>query len=245
MSRHVAITGAGRGIGRATAERFLREGWEVWALVRSPEAVASLGAKALHPVPFDASSESSVLAAARALPKLDALVNNAGISISAPLAKTASADLGRMMAINFTAPYLLCQQLMPAMAQAKAGRVINVASTAALKGFKYTSAYCASKHALLGMTRALALEFAPKNVTVNAVCPGWTDTDMLTASVDNIVKASGRAPQDAREALQKMNPQGRFVTPAEVAEVIWFLAASEGARAITGAAYVIDGGETL
>ena len=251
MSQHVAVSGANRGIGRAIATRFLKEGWEVWGLVRDPASLKPdpAGTGIFHPVEFDAASEASVLAAAahlaREVPRLDALVNNAGISLSAPLAKTTSAELARMMAINFTAPFLLCQQLMPAMAKAGGGRVVNVASTAALKGFRYTSGYCASKHALLGMTRALALEFAAKNVTVNAVCPGWTDTDMLATSVDNIVKASGRKTDEARDALLKMNPQGRFVTAEEVAEVVWFLAATKGARAVTGAAYVVDGGETL
>ena len=221
------------------------------ALVRAPGelTVESTSNGVLHPVLFDATVESSVLEAAALLlkeaPRIDVLVNNAGISLSAPLAKTALVDLQRMMAINFTAPFLLCQQLMPAMAKAGGGRVVNIASTAALKGFRYTSGYGASKHALLGMTRALALEFAAKGVTVNAVCPGWTDTDMLAASVDNIVKASGRSSGDAREALQKMNPQGRFVTAEDVSEVVWFLGASPGARAVTGAAYLVDGGETL
>ncbi len=251
MSKHVAVTGANRGIGRAIAARFLREGWDVWALVRAPASLKteSSGKGTLHPVEFDALDEASVLAATSRLgkeaPRLDVLVNNAGISLAAPLAKTSMVALQRMMAVNFTAPFLLCQQLMPAMATAGGGRVVNIASTAALKGFLYTSGYCASKHALLGMTRALALEFAAKNVTVNAVCPGWTDTDMLTASVDNIVKASGRNSDEARDALQKMNPQGRFVSPDAVADVVWFLAAVEGARAVTGATYVVDGGETL
>jgi NAD(P)-dependent dehydrogenase (short-subunit alcohol dehydrogenase family) len=251
MSRHVAVTGANRGIGRAIAARFLREGWHVWSLVRSPASLKTevSGNGTVHPVVFDAANEASVLEAAARLakevPRLDALVNNAGISMSAPLAKTNLSELKRMMAINFTAPFVLCQQLMPAMAKEGGGRVVNIASTAALKGFRYTSGYCASKHAMLGMTRALALEFAAKQVTVNAVCPGWTDTDMLAASVDNIVKASGRKSDEARDALQKMNPQGRFVTPDEVADVVWFLAGTEGARAITGAAYVVDGGETL
>ncbi len=251
MRQQVAVTGANRGIGRSIAARFLREGWDVWALVRAPAALQleSTRGGTVHPVLFDAADEQSVKEAAARLNTdaggLDVLVNNAGISMSAPLAKTSPVELQRMMAINFTAPFLLCQQLMPAMAKANGGRVVNIASTAALKGFRYTSAYCASKHALLGMTRALALEFAAKNVTVNAVCPGWTDTDMLSASVDNIVKASGRKLGEARDALQKMNPQGRFVTPDEVADVVWFLAASDGARAVTGATYVIDGGETL
>ena len=254
MSRKIVITGAGRGIGRAIAIRFLREDWEVWALVRSPDSLISLVSDAgatgkLHPVPFDAHSEASVLGAAERLKSdagpLEVLVNNAGISLAAPLAKTSAVELQRMMAVNFTAPFLLCQQLMPGMAKAGGGRVINIASTAALKGFKYTSGYCASKHALLGMTRALALEFASKQVTVNAVCPGWTETQMLTDSIDNLVKASGRSPDEARQALQKLNPQGRFVTPAEVADVVWFLGASPGARAVTGATYLVDGGETL
>lgn len=243
MNKQVAITGANRGIGRAIATRFLKEGWNVWALVRSPDAMKE--EERLRPISFDASNEKSVLEAAAQLPQLDALVNNAGISLSAPLAKTLPAELARMMAINFTAPFLLCQQVMPAMAKAGGGRVVNVASTAGLKGFRYTSGYCASKHALLGMTKSLALEFAAKNVTINAVCPGWTDTDMLSNSVSNIVKASGRSGDEAREALQKMNPQNRFTTPEEVADVVWFLAAADGARAVTGAAYVIDGGETL
>lgn len=241
MSKQVAVTGANRGIGKAIAARFVKEGWKVWALVRSPEGLPA----GMEGISFDASSEKSVLDAASRLPALDALVNNAGISLSAPLAKTTPAELQRMMAINFTAPYLLCQSAMPLMAKAGGGRVVNIASTAALKGFRYTSGYCASKHAMLGMTRALALEFAAKNVTINAVCPGWTDTDMLSASVSNIVKASGRKEDEARDALLKMNPQNRFTTPEEVADVVWFLAASEGARAVTGAAYVIDGGETL
>ncbi len=250
-SRNVAITGTNRGIGKAIAARFLREGWNVWGLVRAPTSLESRpeGKGVFHPVACDAASEKSVLEAAARLgaevPRLDALVNNAGISVSAPLAKTSLVELNRMMAINFTTPFILCQQLMPAMAKAGGGRVVNIASTAALKGFRYTSGYCASKHALLGMTRALALEFGAKNVTVNAVCPGWTETDMLSASVDNIMKASGRSSDEAREALQKMNPQGKFVTPDEVAELVWFLAATDAARAVTGSAYAIDGGETL
>jgi NAD(P)-dependent dehydrogenase (short-subunit alcohol dehydrogenase family) len=254
MNPTIAVTGAGRGIGRSITTRFLREGWDVFALVRNADSVATLAADGsakgkLKAIAFDAASTASVLEAgaqlAKDAPTLTALVNNAGIAMAAPLHKTALPELERLMAINFTAPFLLCQQLMPAMAKRGGGRVVNVASTAALKGFKYTSAYCASKHALLGMTRALAHEFAAKQVTVNAVCPGWVDTDMLAGSVDNIVKASGRTPEAAREALQQMNPQGRFVTPNEVADVVWVLAASDAGRSVTGAHWVIDGGETL
>ena len=248
--KQVAVTGAGRGIGKAIAERFLSEGWRVWALARQETSIESLRSKGdLHFVCFDAADEGSVMKAATMLTTsaghLTALVNNAGIAISAPLHKTSTEDFARTMHVNVTAPFLLIRELSGAMVKAGHGRIVNIASTAAKKGFKYTSAYCASKHALLGLTRSLALELASKGVTLNAVCPGWTDTDMLAGSVDNIVKASGRSSDDARQALLKMNPQGRFVTPDEVSDVVWFLAGTEGARAITGATYVVDGGETL
>lgn len=247
--RQVAVTGAGRGIGRAIAERFLRDGWRVWALARDEKALEPLKLRGdVKFVPFDASSEDSVLEAAKRLTTeaghLTALVNNAGIALSAPLHKTTSDDFARTLAINLTAPFLLCRELSGAMVKAGHGRIVNIASTAAKKGFRYTSAYCASKHGLLGLTRSLALELAPKGVTVNAVCPGWTDTDMLAASVDNIAKSTGRSKEDALGTLTAMNPLRRAVKPEEVAELVHFLCASEAGAAITGADYVIDGGET-
>lgn len=249
-TRQIAITGAGRGIGKSVTERFLKDGWRVWALVRDEAAMTPLRALGdLHTVSFDASSTESVLAAAQRLTTeaghLAALVNNAGIALAAPLARTSTEDFLRLQAVNVTAPFLLCRELIPAMVKSGAGRVVNIASTAAHKGFKYTSAYCTSKHALLGLTRSLAVELAPRGVTVNAVCPGWTDTDMFQASVDNISKATGRSKEDARAELEKLNPLGRAVKPEEVAEVVHFLCASPAAVAITGAAYVIDGGETV
>ena len=246
-TKQVAITGAGRGIGRAIAEVFLRQGWVVWALVRQESQLTALSklGDARH-VPFDASDENSVLEAGRRLQResLNALINNAGVALSSPLAKTTTEEFLRVQRINVTAPFILCRELMPLMAKNGGGRVINIASTASRKGFKYTSAYCASKHALLGLTRSLAVEFAAKQITVNAVNPGWTETDMFTASIERIASATGRSTGDARAALEHMNPLGRAIQPDEVADVVYFLASSTAGAAITGASYDIDGGET-
>lgn len=251
MESIVVVTGASRGIGRAVAEAFAEAGHTVWALARTEAALQELAR--LYPgrvrtQVMDAADAASVVAAAKAVlaggraPRV--LVNNAGIALSAPLKRTATEDYRRVMAVNVEAPFLLCRELMPAMADAGFGRVINVASTAALKGFTYTSAYCASKHALLGLTRALALEYAKKQVTVNAVCPGWTDTDMLQRSVDTIVGATGRTADQARAQLAGMNAMGTLIRPQDVAQLCMFLA-SDAASAVTGAAYTMDGGEAV
>ncbi len=248
--KHVAITGASRGIGKAIAERFLKANWVVWALNRNPEIDPSLKALGdIRGIPFDASSGEQVQAAAEALKKqtssLQVLVNNAGIAISAPAVKTSNAQLASLLAINVTAPFLLARELFGLLAASGEGRLINIASIAALRGIKYTSAYCASKHALLGMTRALAHEWAAQNITVNAICPGWTDTDMFSDSV-KMVAASTKVTADmARERLASMSPLKRVVQADEVAEVAFFLAASSAAGSMTGGAFPIDAGESL
>jgi len=250
MESIAVVTGASRGIGRAVAEAFAEAGHVVWALARTEEALQSLAEAhpgRVKPLLLDASNANSVVAAAKAVLQGGAprvLVNNAGIALSAPLKRTSTEDYRRVMAVNVAPPFLLCRELMPAMADAGFGRVINVASTAALKGFTYTSAYCASKHALLGLTRALALEYARKHVTVNAVCPGWTDTDMLQRSVDTIVEATGRTAEQARAQLAGMNAMGTLIRPRDVAALCLFLA-SDAASAVTGAAYTMDGGEAV
>ncbi len=247
--RPVVVTGCNRGIGLEIAHAFLESGHRVLGLSRGAPPSRLTEHAAFVQVPFDASDSASVeRAAAQVLEHAEgaapwALVNNAGIALSAPLAKTTNEDYARTMAVNVTAPYLLSRALMPAMAKAGGGRVINVASTAGLKGFRYTSAYCASKHALIGLTRALAVEYAQKGVTVNAVCPGWTDTDMLAASAANISKATGRSEDDARKALADMNPMGRLIQPAHVAKMCLFLS-SDAAETVTGATWTMDGGES-
>lgn len=248
-SRKIAVvTGASRGIGRAVTLAFAKAGYEVWALARSMDALQDIHGTAegfVRPLRFDAERTDDVLAAADTLLKAgtpSVLVNNAGIALASPLKKTTLEEYRRVMTINVDTPFLLCRALMPAMADDGYGRVINIASTAALKGFKYTSAYCASKHALLGLTRALAVEYALKNVTVNAVCPGWTDTDMLKQSVDNISKTTGRTHEQARDTLAAMNPMAKLIHPEDVAQLCLFLA-SPAARSVTGSAYCMDGGE--
>jgi len=241
----VAVTGASRGIGREVALKFLKEGWAVHAVARDVAACRGLGEHVTaHEADLSDAASTARVAEALAKAGVDVLVNNAGISMSAPIHKTTDADFARVMAINVTAPFVLCRALLPAFAARGSGRIVNVASTAALKGFKYTSVYCASKHALLGLTRALALEWAAKNVTVNAVCPGWTDTDMFAASASTISKTTGRSHDESRAALAKLIPSGRPTRPDEVAELVFWLASSAGAAAVTGSAYSMDGGET-
>jgi NAD(P)-dependent dehydrogenase (short-subunit alcohol dehydrogenase family) len=147
------------------------------------------------------------------------------------------------MQVNAVAPYVLCRALIPRMAEAEGGRVINIGSIASLKGIRYTSAYCASKHALLGLTRALAVEWGKRNVTVNAVCPGWTETEMFTRALESVVHKTGRSPEQAREAILASNPMGRPVRPEEVAELVLYLS-SPAAGGLTGAALPVDSGES-
>jgi NAD(P)-dependent dehydrogenase (short-subunit alcohol dehydrogenase family) len=252
-SRGVVVTGANRGIGLAVALAFLQEGWRVVALARTLasldalQQLAGAGETALEPMACDVSDaqalERTCLHLKERLPAPAVLVNNAGISLSAPLERTRRAELERVLAVNAVAPYMLCAALLPGMASAGGGRVVNVASIAGLRGLRYTSAYCASKHALVGLTRALAVEWADRGVTVNAICPGWTDTDMLKTAVSTVTEKTGRTKEQARAAILSKNPLGRAVSPEEVAALVLYLA-SPLAASLTGAALPVDGGES-
>ncbi|MCA9621203.1 MAG: SDR family oxidoreductase [Myxococcales bacterium] len=249
--RLALVTGASRGIGRAIAERLAADGLRVIASARSlasvEEVVASLAGSGHQALAMDLGDPASLgagLASLAALGRVDVLVNNAGIAESAPYDRTDDAAWDRMMQVNARAPMQLCRALVPAMVEAGWGRVVTVASNAGLTGYAYSSAYCASKHAVIGYQRALALEVARAGVTVNAVCPGWVETEMAERAVTNIASKTGRTYEDAKKALERMSPQGRMTRPDEVAALVAMLASDDAAN-IHGQALAIDGGQVM
>jgi NAD(P)-dependent dehydrogenase (short-subunit alcohol dehydrogenase family) len=172
------------------------------------------------------------------------LVNNAGQAHSAPFHKTDAALWQQMLSVNLTGTFLCTQAAVPDMLVAKWGRIVNVASTAGLVGYAYVSAYVAAKHGVVGLTRSLALEYAKKGITVNAVCPGYTETDILRESIANVVAKTGRTEEEARAEFSSGNPQGRIVQPEEVADAVLWLC-GQAAASVTGQSIAVSGGEVM
>jgi len=247
--KHAVVTGGGRGIGAAIARALAQHGATVTLMGRDRARLESrareLAAQAVTVDIADADSVAAAFArATSAAGPVHILMNNAGAAASAPFVRTEVALWRQMLEVNLTGTYLCCKQVLPGMLDDGFGRVVNIASTAGLTGYPYVTAYCAAKHGVVGLTRALALETARRNVTVNAVCPGYTETDLLGDAIANIVRTTGKSEDEARAALLRRNPQGRLMQPEEVANAALWLCLP-GAEAITGQAIAVAGGELL
>ena len=249
--KHALVTGGSRGIGAAIVSLLLAQGARVTVISRSGpagNADPAIGTpRELDYITADVTDPAAVTQAfAQARSRfggVSILVNNAGQAASAPFLKTDLAIWRSVMAVNLDGTFHCSQAALPDMLEARWGRIVNIGSTAGLAGYAYVSAYCAAKHAVIGLTRALALEVARKGVTVNAVCPGYTETDMVEKSVANIVAKTGRSRDQALADLVARNPQKRLIEPEEVANAVAWLCLP-GSEAVTGQTIAVSGGET-
>jgi NAD(P)-dependent dehydrogenase (short-subunit alcohol dehydrogenase family) len=242
IRRHVVITGGGRGIGAEIARRFAAMGDRITVLSRTRDEVEKIADEVGgYGIRCDVGEPASVEAAFMAAGPVDILINNAGVARSSPVLKTDVRVWEEHLKVNLTGSFLCALKVLPSMASRGKGRIINIASVAGLKGYPYLAAYCASKHGLIGLTRALAAEYADKGVTVNAICPGYVDSPLLTGAIQNIVEKTGRTLDEVRAELEAQNPQRRFLEASEVASMAVFLA-SDDARGVNGQAISICGG---
>lgn len=251
---HALVTGAGSGIGRAVALQLAAQGLRVSLAGRRAapleavqDEIAGAGGSASVHADFDVRDERTIeRGVADAIARhgdVAILVNCAGQAPSAPFDSTTRSLWDDVLAVNLTGAYQVTKLVLPSMRRRPFGRIVNIASTAGLIGYPYVSAYCAAKHGLIGLTRALALELAKTSITVNAVCPGFTDTPLLDTAIDAINRKTGRSVEDSRATLSKSNPQGRLVQPAEVAAAVRFLI-DPATSSVNGQTITIDGGET-
>ncbi|MDY6946328.1 MAG: SDR family NAD(P)-dependent oxidoreductase [Pseudomonadota bacterium] len=250
--KHALVTGASRGIGVAIAQRLLAEGARVTLLGRQlstvTEVVAKLSADRCYAVAADVANaeqmQAAIQDAGNRFGPVDILVNNAGQASSAPMHKMTDAVWHTMLAVNLTGTYFGMRHVLPSMLQRDFGRIVNIASTAGLKGYPYVAAYSAAKHGVIGLTRSVALEVAGRNVTVNAVCPGYTDTDIVRESISNIQAKTARSQAEALAVLVASNPQRRLIRCEEVANAVAWLCLP-GSESITGQSIAVAGGEVM
>lgn len=255
QGRHAVITGASRGIGLAISSELARLGANVTLMARSLGSIES-NAKAIRDefgvraeaVAVDVSLPESIQAAfAGSVERIgppSLLINNAGIAIAAPIGRTTLEQWTTVMDVDLRAPFLCIQQVLKGMTASGFGRVVNVGSTAGLTGYPYVTAYCAAKHGVIGLTRSLAMEVAKSGVTVNAVCPGYTKTDIVENALDNIVAKTGRSREEALAELVTHNPQQRLIEPDEIASVVGWLCLPESSS-INGQSILVAGGELM
>jgi len=243
-SGHAVVTGGGTGIGKAVAERLSQQGFKLTLMGRHLDTLNPV-AKTLpqaQAITCDVGKEDDVqnafTQATKAFGPVSTLINNAGVATSAPLHKMSLDQFRRILDINVLGVFLCARAVLPAMLDAQTGRIVNVASIAGLQGHPYIAAYAASKHAVVGLTRSLALETCAKGITVNAACPGYTETEMARLAISTVIQKTGASEEQARASIVKDNPQGRMIQPAEVAETVAWLC-STAASAITGQAIVI------
>ncbi len=253
--QHAFITGGSRGIGLACARALLAQGASVTIAGRDAaslaDAAASLRAAGcarvatcVLDVTDEAAVHAAIAAAGQQLGPITILLNNAGQAQPAPFAKTTSQHWRQMLDVNLTGAFHCTQAVLPQMLEKGWGRIINIASTAGLKGYKYVSAYVAAKHGLIGLTKALALELATRNITVNAVCPGYTETDIVQDAIANIMQKTGRSEGQARAELAAGNPQQKLVQVEEVANAVTWLC-QPSSSAMTGQSIAVAGGEVM